>query len=301
MRAVQLNAYGNPAETITLVDLPEPAAAGPGEVLIGVDYAPVNPADLLLVMGWYAVRPNLPSMIGNEGVGTIIAVGPGVTNVAPGEATSFDEDEDKPDDTTEVKFQKARLRETKKALKESEKKAQNLAATLTGLQTSLNALAQGLGELSQDQKDTASDLRKLQMQLLDKAEAYEKERRLQNAAMVKITILLKGKRTEEETIKLTIQSLNISISALKRTKKLSRRSHFSSNHSLTSSTPYQMRRCFNLNCSKTPSPKANLARMRSRGSFSLPMCSLSGSAASGRQPRRFQTSSTKASPTAGQH
>ncbi len=84
----------------------------------------------------------------------------------------------------------------------------------------LKALADGLGELSQEQKDEAANLRELQMKMLDKAEAYEKERREQAANLVKINALLKGKLSKEETIKLAIKSLNISISALKRTKEI---------------------------------------------------------------------------------
>lgn len=85
MRAIQINNYGNPVDSVEVVNLPEPAAPGAGEVLIGVEYSPINPADLLLIMGYYAVRPALPAVAGNEGVGTIIAVGPGVTHVKAGD------------------------------------------------------------------------------------------------------------------------------------------------------------------------------------------------------------------------
>ena len=85
MLAIHLNAYGDPAENLELVNLPEPSAPGPGEVLIGVEFSPINPADLLLAMGYYALRPTLPSVIGNEGVGIVLAVGDGVTNVKIGD------------------------------------------------------------------------------------------------------------------------------------------------------------------------------------------------------------------------
>ena len=78
-------------------------------------------------------------------------------------------------------------------------------------------LDKGLGKLTEKRENAAASLREMQMKMLDKVEAYEKERRAQNAELIKINALLKGKRSEEETIHLPIQSLNISISALRRT------------------------------------------------------------------------------------
>src|SRR5437870_77623 len=85
MRAVQLTAYGNPVEGLKYVDIPAPEAPGPNQVLIGVDFSPIDPSDLLLAQGIYAFRPPLPTVIGNEGVGRVLAVGPGVENVKVGD------------------------------------------------------------------------------------------------------------------------------------------------------------------------------------------------------------------------
>ena len=60
----------------------------------------------------------------------------------------------------------------------------------------------------------------MQMNMLDKADQYEKERRTQSAELVKISALLKGQRSQQETIQLAIKSLNLSLSALKRTKEI---------------------------------------------------------------------------------
>jgi NADPH:quinone reductase-like Zn-dependent oxidoreductase len=54
MRAVQLTAYGNPVEGLNYVDIPAPAAPGPSQVLIGIEFSPLNPSDLLLARGIYA-------------------------------------------------------------------------------------------------------------------------------------------------------------------------------------------------------------------------------------------------------
>src|SRR5258708_24925933 len=85
MRAVQLTAYGDPIEGLRFVDIPEPEAPGANQVLIGVQFSPLNQSDLLLARGIYASRPALPTVIGNEGVGRVLAVGPGVENVKVGD------------------------------------------------------------------------------------------------------------------------------------------------------------------------------------------------------------------------
>ncbi len=136
------------------------------------------------------------------------------------EKASADEDAEKPEDTVAVKAIKSRLRDTKEELATEEEKSKDLVASLAGLQTSLSALDKGLGKLSAEQKDQATSLREMQMKMLDKVEAYEKERRTQSSELIKINALLKGQRTEQETIHLAIQSLNVSISALKRTKEI---------------------------------------------------------------------------------
>ena len=85
MRAIQLIAYGDPVEGLKYVDIPEPAAPGPNQVLIGVEFSPLNQSDLLLARGIYGTRPPLPTVIGNEGVGRVLAVGAGVKNVKAGD------------------------------------------------------------------------------------------------------------------------------------------------------------------------------------------------------------------------
>src|SRR5437879_8745256 len=85
MRAVQLTAYGNPVEAIKDVVIHGPEAPSPNQVLIGVEVSPINPSDLLLANGIYALRPALPSVIGNEAVGRVLDVGPGVQSVKLGD------------------------------------------------------------------------------------------------------------------------------------------------------------------------------------------------------------------------
>src|SRR5438445_6579431 len=85
MRAVQIRTFGKPGIVLELADLPEPPALAGGEVLIGVEHAPINMNDLYLIQGVFPVRPSLPSVVGNEGVGRVLAVGSGVEHLKVGD------------------------------------------------------------------------------------------------------------------------------------------------------------------------------------------------------------------------
>jgi NADPH:quinone reductase-like Zn-dependent oxidoreductase len=89
MRAVQLTPYGDPVADIELVDQPEPAGPASDEVLVRVECVPVNPADLLFLLGQYVVKPSLPCLVGNEGVATVLKVGARVTNVRVGDRVAL--------------------------------------------------------------------------------------------------------------------------------------------------------------------------------------------------------------------
>lgn len=68
----------NPAEFIGAVDVATPTP-GEGQVLLQVLAAPINPSDVLTLTGQYGMLPPLPAVGGNEGVGKVVAHGPGVT------------------------------------------------------------------------------------------------------------------------------------------------------------------------------------------------------------------------------
>ena len=67
------------------MDLSEPPAPASGEVLIGVEHAPINMNDLYLIQGVYPIRPSLPSVVGNEGVGRVLAIGRDVDQLKVGD------------------------------------------------------------------------------------------------------------------------------------------------------------------------------------------------------------------------
>jgi NADPH:quinone reductase-like Zn-dependent oxidoreductase len=83
-RAVVATAYGGP-EVLSVVDVevPEP---GPGEVLLDVRAAGVNPIDWKLYSGAFGTDPaRLPIRLGLEVAGVVLAVGPGVEDIPVGD------------------------------------------------------------------------------------------------------------------------------------------------------------------------------------------------------------------------
>jgi len=55
MKAIQIEAFGNPAEVMKLVDVPDVGAPGDGEVVIALEASPINMSDLLLISGRYGL------------------------------------------------------------------------------------------------------------------------------------------------------------------------------------------------------------------------------------------------------
>ncbi len=85
MLVIQLTKYGKPEEGLRLAEVAEPDHPRSGQILIRVEYSPINDSDLLLASGLYALQPKLPSVVGNEGAGKVLAVGDGVQNVKIGD------------------------------------------------------------------------------------------------------------------------------------------------------------------------------------------------------------------------
>ncbi|MEU6291060.1 NAD(P)-dependent alcohol dehydrogenase [Streptomyces sp. NPDC046988] len=85
MKALQYRTIGAPPEVVTVPD-PEP---GPGQVLLKVTAAGVCHSDIA-VMGWPAegFPYELPLTLGHEGVGTVAALGAGVTGLNEGDAVA---------------------------------------------------------------------------------------------------------------------------------------------------------------------------------------------------------------------
>jgi mitochondrial enoyl-[acyl-carrier protein] reductase / trans-2-enoyl-CoA reductase len=76
MHKLQITAIGEPADVLELVEFQAPAP-GPGQVLVEVEAATINASDFLYISGQYFITPQVPSDVGAEGVGRVLAVGPG--------------------------------------------------------------------------------------------------------------------------------------------------------------------------------------------------------------------------------
>ena len=89
MKAIHLTAYGNPDQNLRMVEVPEPHAPSADEALVRMEYAPIDYSDLLLANGVYFLNPQLPSVIGGEGAGIVVALGAGVTGVQVGDRVTI--------------------------------------------------------------------------------------------------------------------------------------------------------------------------------------------------------------------
>ena len=75
MRAVRVHSFGGP-EVLSVEEVPEPVP-GPGEVLVRVEAAGVNPVETYVRAGTYRELPALPYTPGSDAGGVIAALGPG--------------------------------------------------------------------------------------------------------------------------------------------------------------------------------------------------------------------------------
>lgn len=84
MLAAKLYDFGATSEVLKVENV-VPAALAPGEILLDMLAAPVNPADINIIEGKYGELPELPSTIGNEGVGRVAKIAEGVSGFQPGD------------------------------------------------------------------------------------------------------------------------------------------------------------------------------------------------------------------------
>ncbi len=87
MRAWLMDSYDG-VEKLRLDEVPDPQP-GPGQALLQVKLAALNPADAFLAQGMYPAKPPLPHILGRDGVGEVIAVASGVENVKVGDTVGI--------------------------------------------------------------------------------------------------------------------------------------------------------------------------------------------------------------------
>jgi NADPH2:quinone reductase len=82
MKAIRVREFGAP-EVLRVEDLPE-LQPGPGQVIVRVKAAGVNPVDAYIRTGTYARTPALPYTPGFDAAGVVESVGKGVTHASTG-------------------------------------------------------------------------------------------------------------------------------------------------------------------------------------------------------------------------
>jgi NADPH:quinone reductase len=74
----------NGLERLRLADAPDPVAQ-PGEAVLAVQFAALNPADRYLAERQYPMKPALPHVLGRDGIGSVIQIGDGVSQIRVGD------------------------------------------------------------------------------------------------------------------------------------------------------------------------------------------------------------------------
>ena len=87
MRAWLMDSYAG-VDALRLGEVPDPQP-GPGEVVLEMTTAALNPADAFLAQGRYPARPQMPHVLGRDGVGVVAAASPGVTHLRIGDKTGI--------------------------------------------------------------------------------------------------------------------------------------------------------------------------------------------------------------------
>jgi NADPH:quinone reductase len=85
MKAIRIHQFGGP-EVLQYEDVPDPAPK-PGEALVALDASGVNFIDTYQRSGAYKIP--LPTILGQEGAGSVAAVGAGVTRVKVGDKVAW--------------------------------------------------------------------------------------------------------------------------------------------------------------------------------------------------------------------
>jgi NADPH2:quinone reductase len=84
MKAWLLDKLGDGVEKLHIAEVPDPVPA-PDEVVLRWLFAGLNPADRYLAENQYPAKPPLPHILGRDGIGTVEAIGEGVSGIRPGD------------------------------------------------------------------------------------------------------------------------------------------------------------------------------------------------------------------------
>lgn len=87
MRAWLMDSYDG-VEKLRLGEVADPVP-GPGQVVLRVRFAALNPADAFLARAMYPAKPALPHILGRDAVGDVVSVGSGVEPARVGETAGI--------------------------------------------------------------------------------------------------------------------------------------------------------------------------------------------------------------------
>ena len=85
MKAIEFNRYGIPHEVCACIEIGDLGAPEKGSIIVSVIACSINPADLLIIEGRYPGPDSLPSRLGIEAIGDVLAVADDVKEVSPGD------------------------------------------------------------------------------------------------------------------------------------------------------------------------------------------------------------------------
>jgi NADPH2:quinone reductase len=85
MKAMVCERFGGP-EVLAEREMPDPPPPASGEIQVRIGARGVQYVDVLMLAGKYQFRPDPPFIPGGEAAGHVVAVGPGVTGFAVGDA-----------------------------------------------------------------------------------------------------------------------------------------------------------------------------------------------------------------------
>ncbi len=88
MRALVQPQFGDPAEVLSVQEVPNPEP-GPGDALVRVLLSPIHNHDLWTVRGSYGFKPEMPARAGTELVGVVESLGEGVEGLEVGQRVAI--------------------------------------------------------------------------------------------------------------------------------------------------------------------------------------------------------------------
>lgn len=90
MKKAIFETFGKASEVVSIIETDKPGAPGTDQITVALIATPINPSDLLTTEALYGTsQPKLPSGVGKEAIGKIIAAGSAVDQIKEGDTVYF--------------------------------------------------------------------------------------------------------------------------------------------------------------------------------------------------------------------